>query len=87
MMTPPDDDAAFTELVTKYQDRIIYATDFTLGQRDDATAAKSLASVHDREWTYFSGPGENSLGLPEPILRKIFCDNALTWIPGIAPVT
>jgi hypothetical protein len=75
------------QFVTKYQDRIIYATDFTLGQRDDATAAKSLASVHDREWAYFSGPGENSLGLSEPILRKIFRDNAVKWIPGIVPAT
>ena len=36
------------QFVTKYQDRIIYATDFVLGQGDDSTAAKSLLSVHDR---------------------------------------
>ena len=73
------------QFVTKYQDRIIYATDFTLGQGDEAGAAKSLLSVHEREWNYFSGEAENALGLPESILRKIFRDNAARWIPGIVP--
>ena len=72
------------QFVTKYQDRIIYATDFSLGQSDDASAVKSLFSVHEREWNYFSGGGENALGLPEPILRRIFHENAVRWIPGIA---
>jgi predicted TIM-barrel fold metal-dependent hydrolase len=73
------------QFVTKYQDRIIYATDFTLGQADEASAAKSLLSVHEREWNYFSGAGDNALGLPESVLRKIFRDNAVRWIPGISP--
>jgi predicted TIM-barrel fold metal-dependent hydrolase len=73
------------EFVTKYQDRIIYATDFSLAMSDDARAAKSLLSTHDREWNYFSGTGENNLGLPESILRKIFRENAVRWIPGVAP--
>ena len=68
------------QFVTKYQDRIIYATDFVLGQSDDARAVKSLVSVHEREWNYFSG----ALALPEPILQKIFRENAIRWIPGIA---
>jgi predicted TIM-barrel fold metal-dependent hydrolase len=68
------------QFVTKYQDRIIYATDFVLGKDDDGKAAKSLVSVHEREWNYFS----DALGLPEPILRKIFRENAIRWIPGIA---
>lgn len=68
------------QFVTKYQDRILYATDFVLGRDDDAKAAKSLLSIHEREWNYFSG----DLGLPEPILRKIFRENAIRWIPGVA---
>jgi hypothetical protein len=79
------DREAVRQFVTKYQDRIIYATDFALGQRDDTTAAKSLLSVHEREWNYFSGAEANALGLSEPILRKIFRENAVHWIPGIAP--
>ena len=71
------------QFVTKYQDRLIYATDFVLGEGDDAKAAKSLTSIHEREWNYFSG----ILGMPEPILRKIFRENAVRWIPGIAPST
>lgn len=73
------------QFVTKYQDRILYATDFVLGEADDAKAAASLLSIHEREWNYFSGEGENALGLAEPILRKIFRDNAVHWIPGIVP--
>lgn len=68
------------QFVRKFQDRILYATDFALRQGDDATMAKSLVSVHEREWNYFSG----ALGLPEPILKKIFRDNAIRWIPGVA---
>ncbi len=79
------DTGTVRQFVTKYQDRIIYATDFTLGQSDDERAAYSLFSVHDREWNYFSGSGENVLGLPERVLRKIFRENAVRWIPGIAP--
>jgi predicted TIM-barrel fold metal-dependent hydrolase len=71
------------QFITKYQDRIIYATDFVLGQ-DEERGVKSLLSVHEREWNYFAGEGENALGLPEPVLRKIFRDNAVRWIPGIA---
>src|SRR5439155_10415461 len=73
------------QFVTKYQDRILYATDFSLGQGDEARAAKSLLSVHDREWNYFSGAGENALSLQDSILRKIFRENAVRWIPGLAP--
>ena len=73
------------QFVTKYQDRIIYATDFSLGQGDEARAAKSLLSVHEREWNYFSGAAENAVGLPESILQKIFRNSAARWIPGIVP--
>jgi predicted TIM-barrel fold metal-dependent hydrolase len=72
------------QFVTKYQDRIIYATDFTLGQGDEARGAASLLSTHEREWNYFSGTEDASLGLPEAVLKKIFHDNAARWIPGIA---
>jgi hypothetical protein len=72
------------QFITKYQDRIIYATDFTLGQGDEPRAAASLLATHEREWNYFSGEGDASLGLPETILRKIFRENAVKWIPGIS---
>jgi Amidohydrolase len=67
------------QFLTKYQERIIYATDFVLAPSDDEKGAKSLVSLHEREWNYFSG----TLALPEQILRKIFRENAIRWIPGM----
>ena len=73
------DPGTVRQFVTKYQDRIIYATDFVLPRDDDARAAKSLVSLHQREWNYFS----SDVGLPEPILLKVFRENAIRWFPGI----
>ena len=71
------DTSVARQFVAKYQDRIIYATDFQLGS-DDAKAADSLKATHDRDWAWFSG-----LQLPEATLRKIFRDNAVRWLPAI----
>jgi hypothetical protein len=76
--------------VTRYQDRILYATDFALRDGDPAVAARSLRAAHDRDWQFFSGGDSmnyagqptQGLALPDPILRKIFRENALRWIPG-----
>ncbi|HEY1341674.1 MAG TPA: amidohydrolase family protein [Bryobacteraceae bacterium] len=80
------------QFVLRYQDRLLYATDFTLGESsDEARAAQSLKATHDREWNYFAG-GETveargrqvqGLALPESTLRKIFRENAVRWLPGI----
>ncbi|HXB72557.1 MAG TPA: amidohydrolase family protein [Candidatus Acidoferrales bacterium] len=79
------------QFVLKYQDRILYATDFTLGPGDDARAAQSLQATHDREWNFFA-TGETvqsrdrqvqGLALPERALRKIFHENAVRNLPGI----
>jgi predicted TIM-barrel fold metal-dependent hydrolase len=68
------------QFLLKYQDRVIYGTDFTLGSGGDARAAQSLQATHDREWDFFA----TALALPETVLRKIFHDNAVRWLPGIA---
>jgi hypothetical protein len=76
--------------LTRYQDRILYATDFSLRDGDPATAARSLRATHDRDWQFFSGGDKmnyaghptQGLALPDVILRKIFRENALRWIPG-----
>lgn len=79
------------QFVLKYQDRILYATDFTLGTGDDARAAQSLQATHDREWNFFA-TGEmvqsrdrqvQGLALPETVVRKIFRENAVRCLPGI----
>jgi hypothetical protein len=79
--------------LTKYQDRVLYGTDFTLRpDGDDQRTAESMLSQHERDYQYFASAEPMSygrtqvsgLGLPEPILRKIFRENAVRWFPGIA---
>jgi predicted TIM-barrel fold metal-dependent hydrolase len=79
------------EFVLRYQDRLLYATDFTLGAGDEARAAQSLQATHDREWNFFASGDTvqardrqvQGLALPESVLRKIFRENAVRWLPGI----
>ena len=79
------------EFLTRYQDRILYATDFSLREGDPAAAARSLQATHDRDWEFFSGGDAmeydgrptRGLALPDGVLRKIFRENALRWLPGI----
>jgi hypothetical protein len=79
------------EFLTRYQDRVLYATDFTLRDGDPAAAAKALQARHDRDWEFFGrgdameyeGRQTRGLGLPEGVLRKVFRENALRWLPGI----
>jgi Amidohydrolase len=79
------------EFLQRYQDRILYATDFVLRDGDPSAAARSLQERHDRDWTFFSGDGPmeydgrptRGLALPDAVLRKIFRENALRWLPGI----
>jgi len=78
--------------LTKYQDRILYGTDFTLkADDDDQRAATSMTTQHDRDYRYFASAESmtygraqvHGLGLPEGVLKKIFRENALRWYPGI----
>lgn len=79
------------EFLTRFQDRILYATDFSLSDGDPAAAARSLQATHDRDWEFFSrgdvieyaGHQARGLELPEAVLRKIFRENALRWLPGL----
>jgi predicted TIM-barrel fold metal-dependent hydrolase len=79
------------EFLTRYQDRILYATDFSLRDGDPAAAARSLRAVYNRDWEFFSGGDTmeyagrpaRGLALPDAVLRKIFRENALRWLPGL----
>ncbi len=79
------------QFVLKYQDRILYGTDFTLGPGDDTRAAQSLQRTHLRDWSFFATEetatyqdrSVQGLALPETALRKIFHDNGGRWLPGI----
>ena len=76
--------------ITKYQDRLIYGTDNDFNGGSDDTI-RELGSVYANDWRYFAttdtleykGKPVKGLNLPEPILRKIYHDNAAKWFPGI----
>ncbi len=89
MLQPRDKVRAF---LIKYQDRILYATDLVVMPKDNTE--KALAEwnrTYERDWRLFStdqtvdymGHTYQGLALPGPILRKIFHDNAVHWLPGI----
>jgi predicted TIM-barrel fold metal-dependent hydrolase/DNA-directed RNA polymerase subunit H (RpoH/RPB5) len=89
MLQPREKVRAF---LIKYQDRILYATDIVVMPKDDT--AKALAEFNDtyaRDWKFFAsdqtvefkGHNYQGLALPAPVLRKIFHDNAVHWLPGI----
>ena len=76
----------------KYQDRILYATDVVVTPKDDAAkAVQELRNTYERDWKFFAtdetveykGHTYHGLGLPQPVLRKIFHDNSVHWYPGI----
>jgi len=79
------------QFLTRYQDRVLYATDFSLRTGDPAAAARALKATHDRDWAFFSrddrmdyaGKPTQGLALPNPVLRKLFRENALHWLPGL----
>jgi predicted TIM-barrel fold metal-dependent hydrolase len=79
------------EFLTKYQDRILYATDFSLRDASPEDGAKALLARHNRDWDFFSGDAmmkyegrpTRGLALQDAVLRKIFRENARRWLPGI----
>ena len=79
------------EFILKYQDRIVYGSDFRLRDSDDGQAWKSANGQQERDWSFLSGSGLMSYGksevqalaLPHDVLRKIFYSNPKRWFPGI----
>ena len=80
-----------SEFLTKYQDRVVYGSDFRLREGDDQQAWKSVDAQHERDWQFLSRRGAvaygsqetQGLGLPEGVLRKIFYENPQRWFPGV----
>jgi predicted TIM-barrel fold metal-dependent hydrolase len=94
-MMPREKAIAF---ITRYQDRLIYATD---NDHEFFPAAKATQAekfwehAYTDQWRYlatddiveYQGKPVRGLALPLPILRKLYHDNAVKWFPGIlAPV-
>lgn len=90
MLQPRADMITF---VTKYEDRLIYGTDLELGfgEKDapietdwEDTYAKHWRYLATNDTLYFRGHLIRGLALPQPIVRKLYHDNALRWFPGIS---
>ena len=79
--------------LVKFQDRVLYGTDLGImpGQ-DPAATVRRLEAEYARDWAYFATGGTvdfdgrevEGLALPEPVLRRIFRENAVHWVPGLA---
>jgi predicted TIM-barrel fold metal-dependent hydrolase len=76
----------------KYQDRVLYGTDVGMIPGDDAAkVARKLEDRYARDWAYFAtaqevedeGRTTTGLALPESVLRKLFRENAVRWVPGV----
>jgi len=89
MLQPREKVRAF---LIKYQDRVLYATDLVVMPQDNTEKAlQEWTSTYERDWKFFAtdqtveykGHNAHGLRLPEPVLRKLYHDNAVRWIPGI----
>jgi predicted TIM-barrel fold metal-dependent hydrolase len=78
--------------IIKYQDRILYGTDDDLHPGMDA--AKRLQEWQSQfalDWKYFAtdetfryaGATVQGLHLPPEVLKKVYHENAVRWIPGV----
>jgi predicted TIM-barrel fold metal-dependent hydrolase len=89
VMQPRADMIAFIE---KYQDRLLYATDNEFFADGDASeAVRSWENTYAFDWRFFA-TGDTlqyrdhkvqGLNLPAPVLRKLYHQNAVRWIPGV----
>jgi predicted TIM-barrel fold metal-dependent hydrolase len=89
MMQPHTQVIAF---ITKYQDRLLYGTDLGFSPTANPQATvRDWENYYARDWRFlatndtveYHGRKFQGLKLPQPILRKIYHDNAVHWFPGI----
>ena len=80
--------------LVKYQDRVLYGTDDgMIAGEDGAAKAKHWEADLERDWKFFAtsetveymGKPVKGLALPEPVLRKIYHENVVRWVPGAVP--
>ncbi|MFB3923826.1 MAG: amidohydrolase family protein [Terriglobia bacterium] len=90
MIQPREKVRAF---LIKYQDRVLYATDLVFMPWDNpAETAKNWEAEYARDWKFFSTDETltynhrtvRGLALPAPVLKKLYHDNAIKWIPGLS---
>lgn len=89
IMSPSEKVRAF---LIKYQDRVLYGTDLDLlASADVGKSLQEWQETYARDWRFlatdesFESEGRkiHGLKLPPEVLRKIFRENALHWIPGL----
>jgi predicted TIM-barrel fold metal-dependent hydrolase len=88
MIQPREKVLAF---LIKYQDRVLYGTDLILPRGANKGALDRWRATYARDWGLFAtdetieleGRKFRGLMLPESVLRKLFHDNALKWVPGV----
>ncbi len=79
--------------IIKYQDRLLYGTDFIINEENDLQERKTrMKDEWQADWKYFSTDEEMSspnvndpfkgLDLDEKVLRNIYYENAMKWYPG-----
>jgi len=80
------------QFLIKYQDRVLYGTDEEFQDTQSAAdAIKEWQEAYEQGWTYLATDHMNrlrdreiqGLALPRGVVKKIFHDNAVRWIPGI----
>jgi predicted TIM-barrel fold metal-dependent hydrolase len=86
------DHAKVRAFLMQYQDRILYATDQVILPGDEIAASlKAWDAALARDWKFFAtaepveymGRSVRGLDLPASVLRKIYHENAVKWVPGI----
>lgn len=89
MLTPREQVRNF---LIKYQDRVLYGTDLDfLPDANASDVLKDWQTAYARDWKYLATDGEvtlegkqiRGLDLPQAVLRKIYHENAVKWIPGL----
>ncbi len=95
------DSAKVRQFFLNYQDRILFGTDMVMRQRpstmnssERAAALQWLRTTYETHFAYFEttqsltvrGRTTTGLGLPTPVLEKLYYHNAQHWYPGIEPV-
>jgi predicted TIM-barrel fold metal-dependent hydrolase len=89
MLAPSDKVRAF---LIKYQDRVLYGTDLDLTATANVDETlKEWQQTYIRDWKFLAtddsievnGKQVHGLKLPESVLRKLYRDNSLKWIPGL----
>jgi predicted TIM-barrel fold metal-dependent hydrolase len=74
------DPQTIRQFVDKYQDRLIYGSDFAMAKGTDDRIATGVLGQENRQWSLFASNQKitqrnreiQGLGMPEPIVRRQF---------------